>query len=341
MQTDTSTRTGGSLLKPTCDCPSATGRRLQLDNETDLTLERSLTELSDEDKPFKAAGLLPLSGLISDELIDFKTAWVGMSPQRKCAVLTRLGELCEDNLDLDFSAIFRSCLTDGDDTVREHATRGLWECDDRVIIRPLIRLIGDDPSPAVRAAAATSLGRFGAMAQQGKLLHRDAERVQDALLAAIESDGDMDVTRRAIEAVAYFRSTQVEQIISDAYTSGDINLKRSAIYAMGRTSDSKWLPTVLAEMDDEDPAVRFEAANACGQLGDESTVPHLISLIKDEDVQVQVSAVQALGTTGGALAKRALQMCVQQEDEPVAEAAGAALDNLEFDDTPLGLRFQT
>jgi HEAT repeat protein len=94
-------------------------------------------------------------------------------------------------------------------------------------------------------------------------------------------------------------------------------------------------------MDDEDPAVRFEAANACGQLGDESTVPHLISLIKDEDVEVQVSAVQALGTTGGALAKRALLMCVQQEDEPVAEAARSALENLEFDDSPLGLRFQT
>jgi len=305
-----------------------------------LTLERSLTELSDEDKPFETTGLLQLSGLTSDELIEFKTAWPELSPQRKCAVLTRLGELCEDNLELDFSAVFRSCLTDGDDSVREQATKGLWECDDRVIIRPLIKLLSGDPSPAVRAAAATSLGRFAAMAQEGKLLARDADRVQDALLAAIESDEDMEVGQRAIEVVAYFRSNGVEQIISDAYTSGDPSLKRSAIYAMGRTSDIRWLPTVLADMDDEDSAVRFEAANACGQLGDESTVPHIINLIKDEDVQVQVSAVQALGTTGGGLAKRALLMCVEQEDEPVAEAARAALENLEFGDDPKGLRFQ-
>ena len=281
--------------------------------------------------------MLLLSGLSSDELAEFKAAWSGLSQPRKCAVLTRLGELCEDNVELDFSAVFRACLTDGDDSVREQATRGLWECDDRVIIRPLVQLLGEDPSPGVRSVAATSLGRFAALAQDGKLLDRDAERVLGALLTAIEADDDVEVGRSAIEAVASFRSSRVEQIISDAYNSGNPGLKRSAIYAMGRTSDSRWLATVLVEMDDQDPAMRFEAANACGQLGDESTVPHLISLMKDEDVEVQVSAVQALGTTGGSLAKRALVRCVQQEDEPVAEAARVALEGLEFDDNPLGV----
>ena len=305
-----------------------------------MTLEKSLADLGAEDKPFKTSGLLQLSGLSSDELAEFKAAWFGLTQPRKCAVLTRLGELCEDNLELDFSAVFRACLTDGDDSVREQATRGLWECDDRVIIRPLFQLLSEDPSPGVRAVAATSLGRFAAMAQDGKLLDRDAERVLGALLAAIETDDDMEVGRRAIEAVACFRSSRVEQIISDAYKSGNPGLRQSAIYAMGRTSDSRWLPTVLAEMDDEDPAIRFEAANACGLLGDESTVPRLISMIRDEDVEVQVSAVQALGATGGSLATRALVQCVKQGDEPVADAARAVLEDLEFDDNPLGSRYQ-
>ena len=302
-----------------------------------MTLERCLAELSNEGEPFKNSGLLLLSGLSSEELEEFAATWFGLSKTRKCSILTQLGELCEDNVELDFSVIFRTCLTDGDGSVREQATKGLWECDDRVIIRPLVQLLSEDPHPGVRSEAATSLGRFATMAQDGKLRDRDAERVLEALLTAIDSDDDTEVGRRAIEAVASFRSSRVEQIISDAYTSGNPSLKRSAVFAMGRTSNSRWLPTVLAEMDDQDPAMRFEAATACGQLGDESTVPHLIGLIKDEDIEVQVSAVQALGTTGGSLAKRALVRCVQQEDDPVAEAARVALEALEFDDNPLGI----
>ncbi len=87
--------------------------------------------------------------------------------------------------------------------------------------------------------------------------------------------------------------------------------------------------------------MRFEAANACGMLGDESIVPHLISLFEDDDVEVQAAAVQALGQIGGQLAKRALQQAVKTADETVEEAAQAALAEIEFDEDPLGFRFQS
>ena len=289
----------------------------------------------------KHSGLLQLSGIASEEVEEFKVAWVVLSAPRKCEILRRLAELWEANLELDFTAIFRVCLEDENDEVREDATRGLWECDDRAIIRPLTELLKDDPSPKVRAAAASSLRKFAELAQEGKVLDRDGARVREALVSAIsKEDGELGVRRRAIEAVASFNSSEIEEMIREAYHDPHPKLKQSAIYAMGRSSDSRWLPIVLKETRHEDAAIRYEAANACGQLGDESTVPHLIGLIKDDDAQVQVSAVHALGAIGGPLAKQALQRCLNLEDETLEEAAQAALDNVELDENPLGFRFQ-
>ena len=256
--------------------------------------------------------------------------------------MKKLVELCEDNLELDFSAVFRACLEDTDEGVRETATRGLWECDDRAIIRPLIGLLQGDPSAKVRAAAAMSLGKFAEMAQNGKLLPRDADRTREALMAAIDRHGqDLEVRRRAIEAAANFDLPEIDKIIQDAYDSGSTELMQSSIYAMGRSSNTRWLPIILKEMESEDPAVRYEAANACGQLGEESTIPHLIQLIEDHDLEVQQAVVRALGMIGGPLAKRALQQCLKMGDEVLEMAAEDALSSLEFDDDPLTFRFET
>ncbi len=300
-----------------------------------MTLERTLSELSYEESAFRSAGLTPLSGLTPDELVQFDATWAGLSPQRRCAVLARMSELGEHTIELDFIPIFLRCLTDRNDGVREQAARSLWECDDRAVIRPLIMLLDEDRSSSVRAAAATSLGRFAALAAEGKLLWRDGERVQGALLAAIATDEEPEVVCRAIESVAPFKSGQVDRVIEDAYVGSDPGLRCSSIYAMGRTSDTRWLPTVLAEMESDDPSVRFEAANACGLLGDESTAPHLISLLMDEDVQVQLAAVEALGSVGGELARRALERCTESEEGSLAEASRTALENLELDDSLL------
>ena len=305
-----------------------------------MTLDRHLLDLQDEEKPLEHLALLQLSGLSPEDMIEFNTAWADLSPGRKHETLSQLIELSEGNIELDFTAIFRACLGDDDEEVRERATRGLWECDDRTVIRPLITLLTDDPSTAVRATAAVSLGKFAEMAQLGKLLERDAYRVQETLLSVIgDTNEDLDVRRRAIEAVSSFNLAEVERIIQEAYHDGDPKLRQSAIYAMGRSSDTRWLPTVLQETDHEAPEIRFEAANACGRLGDESVVPYLISMIKDEDVEVQLSSVHALGSIGGPLAKRALLQCLKLGDETLEEAAQAALQNIEFDSDPIGFSF--
>ena len=306
-----------------------------------MTLERYLADLGDEGQPLRHAALIQLSGLSSDQLVEFKMTWPSISRSRKSDMLRALSYLGEDNLELDFSAVFRACLDDEEDEVRERAARSLWDCDDRAIIRPLIALLNRDPAPTVRAAAATSLGKFAGLAQEGKLLRRDGERVRTALLAVIDKlDEEPEARRRAIEAVASFDSPEIEGIIRDAYQSDDPKLKQSAIYAMGRSSNSQWLPIVLQQTQHEEPAIRYEAAIACGQLGDEQTVPYLLRLVSDEDAQVQLSAVQGLGAIGGPLAKSALLQCLRSGDEALEEAAQTALNALEFDDDPLGSRFQ-
>ena len=306
-----------------------------------MTLEGYLADLGDEETPLTHSELLHLSGLSPDEFPTFKSGWPSISQSRKCEILSRLAELAEDNLEMDFTAVFRSCLEDDDAPVRERAALGLEECADRTMIRPLIKLLKDDPTSQVRTASAISLRRFAEMAQSGKFLAKDSARLQEAFLTVINrEDEDLDVRRRAIEAVAHFDSPEVHQIIREAHNSGDPRLRQSAVFAMGQSSTQKWLSTVLDEMRHEDPAIRYEAAAAGGQLGDESTVPHLIRLIEDEDPEVQLSAVRALGSVGGPLAKRALLRCLKQEDDALEQAARTALGDIEFDEDPLGLRFQ-
>ena len=304
-----------------------------------MTIERCLLDLSEDSKPLSHSSLMQLSGLAMEELGEFEAAWSMLSGSRKCAVLAVLSDLVEDNLDLDFDPVFRASLTDSSEDVREMATCALWECNDRSIIRPLVRLLSDDPSPKVRAAAAMALANFAEMAQGGKLLKRDSERIVEALLAATSGEEKVEVRRRAIETIAGFDVPSAEGIIREAYESNDARLKQSAVFAMGRSSDTHWLPIIMDEIRHGDSAMRYEAASACANLGDQEVVPELIGLIGDDDLQVQVSAVEALGVLGGPLARQALLRCLEMGDEAIEEAAESALNSIAFDDDPLGFRF--
>ena len=302
-----------------------------------MTLDNYFSELTDPEIVIKQSGLLQLSGLAGSEIIELLGVWSTIPTERRREIVDRMTELVEDNLDLDFASVFRACLRDKDDQVRAKAARGLEDSDDRTIIRPLIDLLLKDDSLEVRASAAVSLGKFAVMAQDGKVLKRDGERIRVALMEVIDRDDEsLETRRRAIESVASFNSPQVEQIIKEAYDDGNPELKQSAIYAMGQSSDSAWMPIVIQETQSSDPAIRYEAATACGNLGEEDTVPHVIALLNDDDSLVQLASVRALGAIGGSLSKRALQQCLLMGDDAIEEAAKNALEEIEFDDDPMG-----
>ena len=306
-----------------------------------MTIEKFITELQDETQPLKNAGLLQLSSLAGEDLYEFKNTWFALTDPRKGQIMSKLVELGEDHVEMDFTAMYRALLNDENEDVREQAAKGLWECDDRVVIRPLLGLLKNDASPRVRASAATTLSKFTDLFQQGKILSRDGDKIRDTLLEVIsDEEEEADVRRRCIEAVGSFDTIEISELIREAYSSENPDMRQSAVFAMGRSSDSQWLSIVMNELDSDSPAMRYESASACGLLGDESSVPHLISLIKDEDSEVQVAAVHSIGNIGGALAKRALQQALRTGEDAVEEAAEEAMANIDFDEDPLGFRFQ-
>ena len=96
-----------------------------------MALENDLIDLNDIGEPPRHADLVQLSGLSNHEVAGFKSSWASLSEDRKCEILTRLAELSEDNMELDFTAVLRACLTDGNETVREQARHpnGRWGVD--------------------------------------------------------------------------------------------------------------------------------------------------------------------------------------------------------------------
>jgi HEAT repeat protein len=306
-----------------------------------MTLERYFEELAQGDEALHYSRLAGLSGMDSTEMEHLRQSWPFVPTDRRRDMMSRLLTLAENDANIDFDAIFRHALEDDDPVVRERALSGLWESDDRTLIDRLITLLKEDPVERVRAAAALSLGRFSTLAAVGKLLPRYGERVRELLIAVVEDDAEsVEVRRRALESVAFFNEAKIPLLIQDAYHSDDDTMRLSAVYAMGLTCDATWLPTIFSELNSNDPALRYEAANACGEMGEEEAVPYLISLLKDEDLQVQLSSIRALGILGGRPAARALQRCLNGDEEALREAVEAALEQMESEESPTGLRFR-
>ena len=306
-----------------------------------MDLGQYLDELTDGDGPLARSGHEHLSSPQPEDMAQVQRTWPRIPADRRAELIGILAELAEDTVELDFSDVLRMAIGDPCAAVRGAAARGLWECEDRAVIRPLLELLAEDAAVEVRAAAATALGRFADLAHEGRLLSRDEARIQKGLMAAIGRGGEeMEVRRRAIEAIAGLDSPDRDRIIRAAYESGDAGLLQSAVYAMGRSSNAKWLSSALRETAHDSPAIRYEAAVACGLLGGEDAAPRLVALAQDEDPQVQLAAVKALGEVGGSLARRALQRCMELGDDALKQAAEEAIANIEFDDDPLALGFR-
>ena len=302
-----------------------------------MTLELYFQKIGTESTPLKYGDLAQLSGLTDSDVSSMERLWASVPVERRRMLIERLLTMAENNIDLDFTSVFKHSLSDEDPMVRALGVNGLWESNDRKLVMPLIALLQEDSHKDVRASAAVALGKFGALAQDGKLLSRDGERIKEMLLNSLEEpDEDPDVWRRVLEAAAVFNTPRVRELIGNAYASEESKLRISAIFAMGKTADAAWLPTLIKAVGDDDPAIRYESAIALGELAEEKAVPHLIPLINDHDTQVQLASIKSMGAIGGQLATRALQKCLNSDDDSIREAAEVALSDLGVEDDPMG-----
>lgn len=303
-----------------------------------MKLEEYIKELGDPRRPLTVSKLTRLSGLPPDQMTVFATAWPALPVERRRKIVRELNELAEDNVELDFEAVFRQALSDSDAQVRVKAVEGLWESANRHLIDPLINLLENDPVEEVRVAAATALGRYAVMGEMGELRPADLKKVEETLLGVFENQAEgIEVRRRALESVGVLEGERERAAIETAYHHADRKLRVSAVYAMGRNCDERWLSCLLKELRSEDAEMRFEAAGACGELEDRRAVPSLLPLIADQDIDVRLSAIGALGRIGGKKAIQVLRLCLDHSDERVRDAASTALEEAEFGHDPLGL----
>ena len=290
-----------------------------------------LEELKESNQMPTQASLYHLSNLGVSAMARVREVWPGVPVELRRHLVKRLGELAEADFELNFGAVFRLGIIDEDAEVRAAAINGLWEDEDVRLVPLLVRTLLEDEAPAVRAAAARSLGRFVLLGELQKIRPEPHTQAYEALLAACQDTTEaIEVQRRALESVAYAGTEAVEELIRKAHADSEEKVRVSAIFAMGRSADTRWARHVRQELFSPNPELRYEAARACGELQISEAVSALEELADDADREVQEAALWALGQVGGEKAQQILGRYCRVQDEATRAAAKAALDELEF-----------
>ena len=275
-----------------------------------------------------------LSKMNQESLGVFQTEWPNIEIQRRRDIMQELVEISEVNFEVYFDPVFLLGLGDEDAEVRAAAINGLWENEAPALIGPLVHLLKTDTEAQVRATAASALGKYIYLRELEELDPDHALIAEQALLETIHlAAEDIEVRRRAVEAIAYSGEPGIIDIIENAYYDDDEKMQVSAIFAMGRNADKRWRPRVIDELDNPNNEIRFEAARACGELEAREAVSKLVFLIEeDPDLEVQEMAIWAIGRIGGPQARDALESCLDSEVDAIALAAEEALDELNLFD---------
>ncbi|NIV33768.1 MAG: hypothetical protein GWN58_31275 [Anaerolineae bacterium] len=289
-------------------------------------LSQLLEELGEQPGALPSSKLYLLSDLAGQRLADFCSAFETYPLPQQRRLIRALVQLAEESIQVHFDAIFRHCLGNHDGEIRAAAIDGLWENEDVALTGPLVSMLRSDPSAAVRASAATALGRFVLAGELEQLDQPIQARLTAELLTAIHLRGEgLEVRRRALESVAYACTPEVLEALETAYYHEDEQMRLSAMLGMGRSCDRRWTKIVLEELGSRSPAMRYEAALASGNLTLREAVPTLTGLLDDADPLVRDAVIWALGQIGGDQAKQALLGALEDADEDTAAALEEAL----------------
>lgn len=295
-----------------------------------MGLDEFLSALpEDENAPIKYASLSELSGLTAPEAEEFGQLWLEWSDERVLELVKRMVALCEEQPDVEFESIHKQGLLHPSSAVRIGSLAGLDESDDRALIKPLCRMMTNDPTPEVRATAAETLAHLSVLAQAGKLAPRDEKSITDELFRVLDDENELAAVKlKALEAVSVFGGERLTAHIEAAWSSSDLSARQSSIYAMGRTSDPKWADHVVQDLEHDAVSVRYEATMAIGEVGDESHLRALEAPLDDIDLTVQLAAISAVERIGGDLAKSQLEQRLASPEPRIVELVQQALETM-------------
>lgn len=303
-------------------------------------LEQLLGELGDGAVPIPNAKLAALSGLSDTETDQVMTVWESLPAPRRRQALSRLTEMAEDDVALDFEKFFRRQLNDADPEVRRLAVGGLWESESATLINVFIKMLRADPDTSVQAAAAQALGKYTVLVELGRLREDYRQRLGEPLLQTFHDPArPTAVKHRALEALAPLDLPEAREAVGAAYRSDDRQMQISALYAMGANCQPEWADILRRELGNDDAEMRYEAVSALGEIGLETDTPAVAAITGDDDIEVSQAAIRALGEIGGDDAKRHLERCREDPRETVRQAAVQALAELAAAGDPLSFQF--
>lgn len=198
-------------------------------------------------------------------------------------------------------------LAETDEAVRAAAATVLGKMGDPAAVERLLAVLKNDPSAKVRAAAAEALGAL-----------RQSSAAQ-ALVEALE-DPAPEVRRAAVLAVAQLKWASAGAALARRLeVDQDAQVREHAAYALGELGGAQWVG-VLAQALARDPSsrVRLNAAEALGKMQARGVLEALVGGLEDPDVHVREAVVVALGRLGDAEAVAPLERVLES-----AQASGA------------------
>lgn len=296
-----------------------------------VPFDEIITALLDMNRPFPPVFLHRFSNLNPNDLQKVRAVWAEVNPDRRAALTEDLENLADADTLMMFDEIAKFALDDSDPRVRVSAIRLLIECQDPKLAPKFIQILENDPNPAVRAAAATSLGQYIYLGEIEEISQDILHQVEEQLLDSLQSNEDKLVRRRALESLGFSGRPEVKPLIFSAYSSEDPEWLTSAVFAMGRSADQAFSSSVLEMLDHPDPEVQFEAVRAAGELEVNSARGPLLELLESgaENEDLHMAVIWSLSQIGGEGVREMLETLMEEtEDGELIDFIEEALDNL-------------
>jgi len=299
-------------------------------------LRAAIEELLDENRVLSLENLPRFSDLESDDLQIVKDAWLRIAADRRLALLIELEQLAEIDTLVNFDDIGLLAISDPDPRVKAAAIALLWEDKDPHLIPIFTKLLEQDESEQVRAAAAKALGLYVYLGELEEISEDEHRQVEDSLLRIMRSNEPSSIRRNALASLGYSGRDEVPPLIQAAYDTGDREWVASALQAMGRSVDHRWANAVLLKIDHPIPEIQFEAVRAAGHLELAAARQPLLEMIEEPDRvtdEVRTAAIWSLTQIGGEDVRILLEQLIDEsDDDDEIEYLETALENLEFTD---------